>query len=53
MNTAESPYISREDEEEAKRIRSSSGLGEINYLDDEDIKRYSIEDYGFGLDRLP
>jgi len=50
--TPDTPYIDRRDEEEAKRLREATGLGEINFLDTEDIKKYSIQDYGFNLEEL-
>lgn len=42
-------YISHEDEVEAKRFQSLAGVGELHLLTDEDIKQYSINDFGLGL----
>ena len=44
------PYISRDDEAEAKYFKDVNGVGEIIILDDEKVKQYSLEDFGLDLD---
>ena len=43
------PYISRDDEAEAARLVEANGIGEAHYLNDEDVRSYSLQDFGMGL----
>lgn len=54
MNLAtDEEYIPRDDESEAARIKDSRGDGEIIYIDDEEVRQYSMEDFGlFGPGKL-
>lgn len=45
-----SEYYPRDDESEAKYFKDVNGLGEVNILDDEEVKQYSLQDYGFEMD---
>lgn len=41
-------YVSRSDEAEASRlekIAGAQGLGDVQYLEDEDVRQYSIADF--------
>lgn len=42
-------YVPRDDESEAARLESTQGVGETVYLNAEEIKAYSMTDYGLGL----
>lgn len=48
-NLTEEPYLSQEDEEEAKRLLAMTnvhGIGEVMYLDDTQVKQYHLNDFG-------
>jgi hypothetical protein len=48
---ADTAYISRDDETEARRLVSINGVGEeISYLDPSEVRSYAMSDYGMGLD---
>jgi hypothetical protein len=40
-----SEYVSQDDESEAKRLIDASGVGETQFLDDGDVRQYSLEDF--------
>jgi hypothetical protein len=49
----ESEYISHDDEAEAERFANlvgTQGLGEIHVIDDQDVKGYSLMDFGLNVD---
>ena len=46
----ESEYVAQDDESEAQRFQDIRGVGEVNYLDDEEVRHYSMEDFGLSLD---
>lgn len=46
--TPDSPYISRDDETEAKLV-SPQGLGDVHYMNEEDVRGYNMEDFGMGV----
>jgi hypothetical protein len=39
-------YTPRDDETEAAQLRSAQGVGETNYLDDDQVRMYSMQDLG-------
>lgn len=45
----ESEYQPRDDESEARQIAQLSGVGQASYLDDDQIRAYSLEGIGLGL----
>ena len=45
----ESEYIPRDDESEASRLVDPNGVGEINWLDEDDVRSYSMNDFGMDL----
>jgi len=47
----ESDYISQEDEEEARRFLELNGESDNVVLTDEDVRQYSLEDYGMGFNK--
>jgi hypothetical protein len=46
MSISDSEIISRDDESEADRIASLTGVGETIYVDDEAIRNYNLMDFG-------
>ena len=48
----ETDYISRDDESEAARVRSVSGIGEL-LAPEEDVKRDILRDFGLDYDDIP
>lgn len=44
-------YVSQDDESEASRLNDLRGVGETNYLNDEEVKQYSLEDFGFPFNK--
>lgn len=42
-------YISRDDESEAARVQDLRGVGELHTLTDEEIRAYSMNDFGMGF----
>lgn len=53
MPIPDSVYVPRDDETEAIRLQEMSNVGEVAFLTDEDIKRYSLQDMGVMFDDLP
>lgn len=45
----ESTYIARDDESEAARLSSFEGVGEVTFLNDEDVREYALHDMGLDL----
>jgi len=43
-------YVPRDDESEAKRIAEFNGNEKAEILTTDDVKSYSIQDFGLGLD---
>jgi hypothetical protein len=51
MPGTDSEYIPRDDESEAKRFVDTSGYGEeTQYIDPEEVRHYSMADFGMDLD---
>ena len=42
-------YIPRDDESEAKQYAKMQGTEDIKYLSDDDVRLYSINDFGLNL----
>lgn len=42
-------YIPRDDESEAKQYATMQGTDDIRYLTDDDVRLYSINDFGLSL----
>jgi len=40
--------VSRDDESEEAQLRDLGGVGEPTYLTDEDVRQYSMSDFGLG-----
>lgn len=49
ISQSDTEYIPRDDESEAKRVQDISGVGELAYLETDEIKEYHMADYNFGL----
>lgn len=45
-NLVDSKYISRDDETEQQRLQDLNGVGEPIFLSDEEVKQYSMADFG-------
>jgi hypothetical protein len=45
----DSPYISRDDESEARMLQDLNGVGSAIYMTDDDVKGYALQDYGLNL----
>ncbi|MFY3741633.1 MAG: hypothetical protein HMLIMOIP_002091 [Candidatus Nitrosomirales archaeon] len=50
VETTQDEYISQDDEAEAKRVKDTSGYGEI--LTTDDVRAYSLSDLGMMSDDL-
>lgn len=51
MEGVETEYVPRDDESEAARLEDMQGIGEPIYVTDEEIRSYSMGDYGLGDNR--
>lgn len=45
-----SEYIPRDDESEAKYYKDLTGIGDVNIIDDTEVKMYSIKDFELDME---